>query len=211
MSEAASSQLSPVDRRLFLGDSLEVAPRLLNLVLVSGAVSGRIVEVEAYRSADDPASHAYRGQTRRNATMFGPPGHLYVYFTYGMHHCANVVCGPDGTATAVLLRALTPLTGFDEMRSRRPRLRRDVDLCAGPGRLCAALAIDLGKDGADLVLGGGGLQLCSDGVLPPEAPLVGPRIGLSERVGPAAGWPWRFAVPGEPCVSKPVTPRHGRP
>jgi DNA-3-methyladenine glycosylase len=134
---------------------MEVAPALLNKLLVVGERVGRIVEVEAYRASEDPGSHAYRGLTRRNATMFGPPGHLYVYFSYGMHWCANVVCQPPGTAHAVLLRALAPVAGLEHMRAARAQGQRrpvsDRDLCRGPGRLCQALGITGAYDGADLV------------------------------------------------------------
>jgi len=172
---------------------------LLNKVLAHGARAGRIVEVEAYAGALDPASHAYRGRTARNATMFGPPGHLYVYFTYGMHFCANVVCGPDGAASAVLLRGLTPLAGLEEMRAARgPAARRDRDLCSGPGKLCQALGIDRAFDGADLVIGDGGVVLGDDGTPPPRAAGVSGRIGLSV----AADVPWRFYVPGAVGLSR---------
>ncbi|MHB1854463.1 MAG: DNA-3-methyladenine glycosylase, partial [Acidimicrobiales bacterium] len=142
-------------RSFYARDVLEVAPELLNKVLVCGNRAGRIVEVEAYRGGEDPASHAYKGPTARNASMFGPPGRLYVYFTYGMHWCANVVCMPEGTAQAILLRALSPLAGLEEMRAARPAARRDRDLCRGPARLCQALGIDRSYDGADLVRPGG--------------------------------------------------------
>ena len=118
----------PLARRFYARDSRELAPLLLNKVLVRGTgpdrVTARIVEVEAYAGAQDPASHAFRGPTPRNETMFGPPGHLYVYFTYGMHWCANVVCGTDGIASAVLLRAAAPLAGLETMRRRRGRSPR---------------------------------------------------------------------------------------
>jgi DNA-3-methyladenine glycosylase len=182
-----------------------VAPRLLNKVLVasrlSGPVAGRIVEVEAYRGADDPASHAFSGPTPRNSVMFGPPGHLYVYFTYGLHHCCNIVCRPVGVAGAVLVRALAPLTGLDEMRSRRMAARRDRDLCSGPGKLCQALGLDRSFDGLDLLGVSSGVQLVDDGSGAPAEIAVGPRIGISAQLATAAE-PWRFWVAGEPNVSR---------
>jgi DNA-3-methyladenine glycosylase len=145
-----------------------VAPELLNKLLVRGDRVGRIVEVEAYCGAEDPGSHAFRGPTSRNATMFGPPGHLYVYFTYGMHFCANVVCGPDGEASAVLLRGLTPVGGVDEMRvARGGRPRPDRDLCSGPAKLCQAFGLDRSFDGADLVTGDREVTVADDGTPPP--------------------------------------------
>ena len=187
-------------RDFYRRPSLEVAPDLLNkLVTVEDARSGRIVEVEAYCGPDDPASHAFRGPTPRNATMFGPPGHLYVYFTYGMHFCANVVCGEEGEAGAVLLRGLTPVAGLDAMRAVRPTARRDRDLCAGPARLCVALGIDRALDGADLVDGDRGVRVADDGTPPPAVPAVSGRIGL--RV--ATERPWRFFVPGATGLSRP--------
>jgi DNA-3-methyladenine glycosylase len=196
------------------GDPVVVAPLLLNKVLVvgdpghpgdpghgGGPVSGRIVEVEAYRGADDPASHAFRGPTTRNSVMFGPPGHLYVYFTYGMHHCCNVVCRPEGVAGAVLVRALAPRTGLEEMRSRRPLARRDRDLCSGPGKLCQALGLDRSFDGTDLLSASSRMRLLDDGSGPPVEFATGPRIGLSAKLATAAE-PWRFWVVGEPNVSR---------
>jgi DNA-3-methyladenine glycosylase len=175
-----------------------VAPELLNKLLVRGERVGRIVEVEAYAGAADPGSHAYRGRTARNATMFGPAGHLYVYFTYGMHFCANVVCGEEGVGTAVLLRGLTPVAGLEEMRALRPRARTDAELCAGPGRLCQAFGIDRAFDGADLVTGDRGVVGVDDGTPPPAAPGVSVRVGLSA----GADLPWRFFVPGAVGVSR---------
>ena len=204
-------------RRFYEGDALEVAPTLLNKVLVRGRRAGRIVEVEAYRGAQDPASHAYRGPTRRNAAMFGPPGRLYVYFTYGMHWCANAVCGPEGQAQAVLLRALAPISGVDDMRRARlaaaarfnavepagtGRPLSDRHLASGPARLCQALGITGEDDGVDLVRGDRGLKVVDDGMSPPR------RVGVSGRVGlsSAAELPWRFFVPDDPHVSKGPAP-----
>jgi DNA-3-methyladenine glycosylase len=156
------------------------------------------VEVEAYCGSMDPGSHAFRGRTPRTATMFGPPGHLYVYFTYGMHWCANVVCGPDGEAGAVLLRALAPLEGLDLMWSRRTKARRERDLCSGPARLAQSFGLARAADGADLVAGP--LQLVDDGVPPPPVPGVSTRVGLVPGRGHES--PWRFYVPGDPNVSR---------
>jgi DNA-3-methyladenine glycosylase len=180
-------------RSFYQRDSRELAPLLLNKLLVCGSRVGRIVEVEAYAGALDPGSHGYRGRTPRNATMFGPPGHLYVYFTYGMHFCSNVVCGEDGEAMAVLLRGLTPLEGLEEMRAARVKARTDADLCSGPGKLCQALGIGRGFDGADLVAGDRGVIVANDGTPPPEAPGVSVRIGLNPGAGDDL--PWRFYVP----------------
>ena len=179
---------------------LVVAPELLNKLLVRGPRVGRIVEVEAYCGADDPGSHAFRGETRRNTTMFGPPGRLYVYFTYGMHFCANVVCGETGEATAVLLRGLDVVGGVPEMRAGYPGARRDRDLCRGPARLCRAFGIDRSFDGADLVSGDTDLLVLDDGTPPPAMPAMSPRIGLSA----GADLPWRFCVPGAAGLSRPA-------
>ncbi|HET9647968.1 MAG TPA: DNA-3-methyladenine glycosylase [Microlunatus sp.] len=171
----------------------EVAPTLLGAVLSHGPVSVRLVEVEAYDGGNDPASHAYRGLTSRNAVMFGPPGHLYVYFTYGMHWAANIACGPDGTASGVLLRAGEVVAGVEVAHSRRGRstLR---DLARGPGRLTQALGID-GSLGGAAVLTGGPVRL-SPGVAPARIE-AGPRVGVSV----AADVPWRFWITGDPHVS----------
>jgi len=184
-------------------DPVAIAPLLLNKVLVVGDRSGRIVEVEAYRGSTDPASHAYRGETPRTAVMFGPPGHLYVYFTYGMHWCANVVCGPEGQAAAVLIRALAPITGVPDMRLARPAARRERDLCNGPAKLCQALGITGTDNGADLLgdpadPAGGKVRLVDDGMPPPKTPGQGTRIGI--RV--ATENPWRFWVEGEENISR---------
>src|SRR3954447_3717881 len=134
--------------------SLRLAPKLLGAVLASdvgGArVAVRLTEVEAYEGLDDPASHAFRGRTARTAVMFGPPGHLFFYFTYGMHWCANIVCGVDGVASAVLLRAGEVVDGLATARSRRPAARRDSDLARGPARLASCLGLAAGQNGLDL-------------------------------------------------------------
>jgi DNA-3-methyladenine glycosylase len=177
------------------GDPLEVAPRLLGSVLTLDGVSVRLTEVEAYAGPDDPGSHAFRGRTARNAVMFGPPGHLYVYFIYGMHHCANLVTGPDGSAGAVLLRAGEVVDGLDVARARRPGVR-DRELARGPARLCRTLGIDLSDNGVrpGLERGEEPVQISS-----------GPRVGLRH----AADRPWRFWVTGDPTVSsyRPAAPR----
>jgi DNA-3-methyladenine glycosylase len=190
-------------RAFYARDALELAPMLLNKVLVhdepEGRLAVRIVEVEAYRGAGDPGSHAYRGHTPRNASMFGPPGRLYVYFTYGMHWCANVVAlAPSGDASAVLLRAGEPIEGLEVMRSRRPRARRDRDLCSGPARLTQALGLDREHDGASLVRGR--LGIFDDGVAPPRRPGRSTRIGLSPGRGESSRWRW--FVPRNEHVSR---------
>ena len=197
-----------MDRTDLLGDPVDIAPWLLNKVLVRGRRAGRIVEVEAYKGALDAASHAYRGETPRTAVMFGPPGYLYVYFTYGMHWCANVVCGPEGKASALLVRALAPLRGRYEMRQARgAAARRDRDLCNGPAKLCQALDITGADNGVDLVgrtrsaadvRPAGRVRLLDDGTPPPERPAQGRRIGIKV----ATEEPWRFWVAGEESVSR---------
>jgi DNA-3-methyladenine glycosylase len=186
-----------VPRAFYARDARAVAPELLNKLLVHGGRVGRIVEVEAYCGGEDPGAHTYRGLTARNRTMFGPPGGLYVYFTYGMHFCANAVCG-DGDGVAVLLRALAPLDGLDEMRSLRPAARTDRDLCSGPAKLCQAFGLDRAFDGADLVTGDRGVLVLDDDTPPPPDPVQTTRIGLSA----GAEHPWRWYVPGEPNVSR---------
>lgn len=185
-----------VERDWFARDSVAVAPELLNKVLVVGERSGRIVEVEAYRGSDDPASHG-RQRTPRSALMYGPAGHLYVYFSYGVHWCANIVCGAEGESRAVLLRAVHPVVGVDAMREARGSPRRAVDLTNGPGKLTVALGIDGADNGRDLVTDPR-LALVDDGVAPPAEPATSTRIGISR--GKEALWRWYLA--DDPYVSR---------
>ena len=189
-------------REVLAGPVLDVAPRLLGAVLRHDGVAVRITEVEAYDGANDPGSHAFRGPTRRNEVMFGPAGHLYVYFTYGMHFCCNVVCGPEGIASAVLLRAGEVVEGLDLARARR-RTGPDRDLARGPARLCSALGLDLAANGLDLV--GGALVLGEP--VDPASVSTGPRVGL--RLAPDR--PWRFWLTGDPTVSRYVAAKPRRP
>jgi DNA-3-methyladenine glycosylase len=184
------------DRSILLAPSVEVAPLLLGAILSRGSVSLRITEVEAYQGSLDPGSHAFRGQNKRNSVMFGEPGHLYTYFTYGMHTCANIVCAPVGTASGVLLRAGEIVAGIEEARERRTTSKSDSDLARGPARLTRALGITLADGGTDLESGSIRLDLMEQ----PQAYASGPRTGLS---GPGGGddFPWRFWLPGEPSVS----------
>jgi len=192
-----------LSRAFYRRDSRTLAPLLLNKLFVhddaeAGRVAVRIVEVEAYAGSRDPASHAYRGRTPRNATMFGPAGHLYVYFTYGMHFCMNVVGEEGGDASAVLLRAGAPVAGLDVVRARRAKVRRDRDLASGPGRLAQALGVTREHDGADLTRGP--LRLLDDGVAPPRRPGRSTRIGL--RAGRGDRDRWRWWVPDDENVSR---------
>jgi DNA-3-methyladenine glycosylase len=195
--------VTPLPRDFYRRDPRMVAPELLHKVLVRGPCRGLIVETEAYCGPLDPASHAYRGRTARNATMFGPPGHLYVYFSYGMHWCANAVCGDEGEGVAVLLRALHPQSGVEQMWARRPACRRQRDLCRGPARLCQALDIDGADDGSDLVEGQEGITIVDGGVPPPAGVVAGPRVGIKVAVDQ----PWRWYVDGDPHVSTPLRRR----
>jgi DNA-3-methyladenine glycosylase len=194
-------------RSFYARDPRVVAPELLGKVLVRRGPAGvpdrlgRIVEAEAYCGGEDPGSHAYRGMTNRNRTMFGPAGRLYVYFTYGMHWCANAVCGDVGEGVAVLLRALAPIGGLEAMRAARPRARRDRDLCSGPAKLCQALGLDGTFDDADLPTGAQGVTIVDDGQPPPARAdvVVDRRVGLTR----GGEHPWRWLVAGDPNVSVP--------
>lgn len=174
------------------GSVLDVAPTLLGAVIRHGEVAVRLSEVEAYAGPDDPGSHAFRGPTARNSVMFGPAGHLYCYFTYGMHVCANVTVGPEGQASAVLLRAGEVVDGLATARSRRPGAT-DRDLARGPARLCKALGVALTDNGTDLASGAVTLELGE----PVAAYQTGPRVGL--RLAPDR--PWRFWIEGDRTVS----------
>lgn len=176
---------------------LEVAPLLLGCVLRVGDVAARLVEVEAYEGERDPASHAWKGPSRRNAVMFGGPGHLYVYAMHG-HHCCNIACREEGVASAVLLRGAEIVDGLDAARARRPGVA-DTALARGPGNLCRALGITSADNGASLF----GPRLLLSGRAAPVEVAAGPRVNVSR----AGEWPWRFWVPGSPSVS--AYKRHG--
>ncbi|CAM2756246.1 DNA-3-methyladenine glycosylase [Actinomyces slackii] len=220
MSEARDQVGLPEELHAVLTlDSLEAAPRLLGAVFTAtdaeGTVAVRITEVEAYRGEKDPGSHAFRGPTARNASMFGAGGIIYVYFTYGMHHCLNVVTGPKGLSRAVLLRGGEVIEGLDLARSRRPAARADRDLARGPGRLCAALGLSRVDDGAALGPPGARVSLALPGAGQAPAPgaiRTGPRTGVAGPGGDGEAFPWRFWIEGEPTVSpyKAAAPRRGR-
>jgi DNA-3-methyladenine glycosylase len=183
-----------LSEEFFAREVARIAPELVGCLLLVDGVGGVIVEVERYQE-DDPASHSFRGPRGRAAVMFGPPGHLYVYRSYGIHWCANLVCEPEGQGAAVLVRALAPTHGLAAMRARRAG-RPDRLLCAGPGRLCTALGVDGTLDGAS-ALGEGRVALYA-----PDEPVdvvCGPRIGISR----AADRPWRFGLRGSAFLSRP--------
>lgn len=190
--------MNRLSREFYSLPASELAPLLLNKVLLFGECVGRIVEVEAYAGADDPASHGFRGKTNRNAVMFGPPGFMYVYFTYGMHFCCNVVCGEVGESSAVLIRALEPLRGIERMYERRTRSKAERDLTNGPAKLCEAFGIDRALDGADLVEKDRGVEIIFDGTKPPADPAIGPRIGIRE----GKQLLWRYWVKENQNVSR---------
>jgi DNA-3-methyladenine glycosylase len=185
-----------LDERFFARSVHEVAPELLGATLLVGSVGGPIVELEVY-DRDDPASHGFRGRTERNASMFGPPGRAYVYRSYGIHWCLNLVCGPEGHAAALLLRALEPTHGLEQMRARRG-LDDERLLCAGPGRLCQALGVTHELDGRRL-------DEPPFQLVPRTTPVeiaTAPRIGISQ----AQDHLWRLAVRGSLFLSRPLPP-----
>ncbi len=194
-------------REFLSGDARQLAPLLLGAVLThqsrDGAVSVRLTEVEAYLGPEDslhpdPGSHTYRGPTPRNAPMFGPAGHLYVYFTYGMHHCTNIVCGPEGTASALLLRAGEIVDGVELAQLRRTTSKSPADLARGPARLAKALGLTTADSGRDALAPPFGLVLPS---LPAPSVSSGPRVGVS-GAGGTDQYSWRFWITGDPTVSQ---------
>ncbi len=210
----ATPDRTPLPREFFDRPVLEVAPDLLGRVLArttpDGPIELRLTEVEAYDGENDPGSHAYRGHTARNEVMFGEPGHMYVYFTYGMWHCMNLVCGPEGRASAVLLRAGEIIKGAELARTRRISARNDKELAKGPARLATALGVDRTLDGADACAASDspftllrGTPVTSDQVR------SGPRTGVA---GDGGALPWRFWIANDPTVSpyRAHMPRHRR-
>lgn len=194
-------------RQFLSGDARELAPLLLGAVLThksrDGVVSLRLTEVEAYLGPEDslhpdPGSHTYRGPTPRNAPMFGPAGHLYVYFTYGMHHCTNIVCGPEGVASALLLRAGEIVDGIELAQRRRPTSKNPADLASGPARLAKALGMTTADTGRDALAPPFGLELPSSPCGPVSS---GPRVGVA-GAGGSDHFAWRFWLTGDPTVSK---------
>lgn len=204
-----SSEHRTLQREQLSVDVLPAAQLLLGCRLVAerpeGTVIARLVEVEAYRGSDDPAAHSYRGRTPRNAVMFGPPGHLYVYFVYGMHFCANISCLPDGEPGAVLLRAAEVVSDVDVARRYRPTARSDSELARGPARLATLLGLRREHNGLDLTDPASPVRLLPGDSVPVEDIRTGPRVGVAA----AQDRPWRFWVHDSPAVS--VYRRHKQP
>jgi DNA-3-methyladenine glycosylase len=216
---AAPGALNGTPRRLprsfFARPVLQVAPALLGCVVArtddDGTVAVRLTEVEAYAGVGDPGSHAFRGPTPRTRVMFGDPGHVYVYFSYGMHWCANLVCAPRGQASAVLLRAGEVVLGADLAHRRRPAARSDRELARGPARLAACLALAGRHSGDDLCAPGSALRV-HRGPAAGTRLRTGPRVGVGGAGGDPEAHPWRFWLDGEPTVSayRPSVPRRRR-
>ncbi|MER8006193.1 DNA-3-methyladenine glycosylase [Streptomyces sp. NPDC094149] len=199
----APTDRTPLPREFFDRPVLEVAPDLLGRILVrttpDGPIAVRLTEVEAYDGPNDPGSHAYRGRSARNDVMFGPPGHVYVYFTYGMWFCMNLVCGPEGRASAVLLRAGEVVEGAEHARKRRLSARNDKELAKGPARLATALGVDRALDGTDACASGETpLRMLTGRAVASDQVLNGPRTGVA---GEGGVHPWRFWVADDPTVS----------
>jgi DNA-3-methyladenine glycosylase len=213
-------QQGRLTRAFFARPALEVAPELLGCTVSHAGVTLRLTEVEAYEGSNDPGSHAFRGQTPRTAVMFGEPGGLYVYFTYGMHWCANLVCGEPGAASAVLLRAGEVVEGLDMARTRRAGVV-DRELARGPARLAMTLALTGDQNGLDTVAPDSPVVMkkavpgasSALHVVTPAVVRTGPRVGVSGLGGDAAAYPWRFWLGGEPTVStyRPATVRSAKP
>ncbi|MER5221375.1 DNA-3-methyladenine glycosylase [Streptomyces flaveus] len=210
----AAPDRTPLPREFFDRPVLDVAPDLLGRILVrttpDGPIALRLTEVEAYDGPNDPGSHAYRGRTARNDVMFGPPGHVYVYFTYGMWHCMNLVCGPEDRASAVLLRAGEITKGVEVARKRRLSARYDKELAKGPARLATALDVDRALDGTDACAPEGSpLTLLTGIPVRPDQVRNGPRTGVA---GDGGVHPWRFWIADDPTVSpyRAHTPRRRR-
>ena len=204
----APGELRRLEREAVSGDPVMTAQRLLGTLLVrdQGSVRrvARIVETEAYAGPHDRASHARAGRTARTAVMYGPPGHAYVYLVYGLHHCLNVVCGPDGEAAAVLIRAVEPVSGVEHMRRCRGQAAGvDVRLAAGPGLTCQALEVDRTLDGVDLLQDERLWLAEREASASPPTVLSGPRIGVGYAGSTWAAQPWRFGLAGSPALSKP--------
>lgn len=199
----AAPDRTPITRDFFDRPVLEVAPDLLGRILVrttpDGPIELRLTEVEAYDGPNDPGSHAYRGRTARNGVMFGPPGHVYVYFTYGMWFCMNLVCGPEGNPSGVLLRAGEITEGAELARKRRLSARNDKELAKGPARLATALGVDRALDGTDACAPEGSpLALLTGTPVHSDQVRNGPRTGVA---GDGGVHPWRFWVANDPTVS----------
>lgn len=202
----APSDRTSLPREFFDRPVLEVAPDLLGRVLIrttpDGPIALRLTEVEAYDGPNDPGSHAYRGRTTRNGVMFGPPGHVYVYFTYGMWHCMNLVCGPEGEASGVLLRAGEIVEGAELARLRRVSARNDKELAQGPARLATALGVDRALDGADACAADDTeIRIVSGTPVPADQVRNGPRTGVAGEGGDGDAHPWRYWVADDPTVS----------